>query len=191
MPVNKLKIIYRDPAALVADARNARVHSDDQVDEIVASIQRFGFTNPILLRDDDVTIGAGHGRQSAALRMGLANVPTITLKGLTEDEWRAYAIADNKLALNATWDEKLLLDELAQLKAIDADLAGLTGFSDAEVEAILNPPAAPGAPSQARTVTFTYKEQFGVIVVCKSEAEQKALFERLQAEGLDVKVVVT
>ena len=125
MPVADLEIIYRDPTELVAYDRNARLHSDEQVDEIAGSIERFGFTNPILLKDDGKTIGAGHGRQLASLRLGLDRVPTVTLRGLTDEEWRAYVVADNRLAEKATWDLDLLRSEVADIFALDLSLPGL------------------------------------------------------------------
>ena len=110
MPVQNLKIVYRDPRKLAGYENNARLHSAEQVAAIRASQDKFGFTNPVLLRDDDVTIGAGHGRVEAALlEPALRRVPTITLHGLSETEWRAYVIADNKLAEDATWDAGKLL----------------------------------------------------------------------------------
>lgn len=131
-----LTVIYRDPRNLQPDPRNARTHSEEQIAQIRASIRQFGFTNPILLRDDDATIGAGHGRQLGALAEGLERVPTITLRGLTEIQWRAYAIADNQLALNAGWDVAVLKAEFAALRLMDFDL-GLLGFSGDEIGAVM------------------------------------------------------
>ena len=127
-----LTVIYRDPRNLQPDPRNARTHSEEQIAQIRASIRQFGFTNPILLRDDDATIGAGHGRQLGALAEGLERVPTITLHGLTEIQWRAYAIADNQLALNAGWDVAILKAEFAALRLAEFDVAGL-GFSSDQI----------------------------------------------------------
>ena len=138
MAVDDLKIAYRDPAKLEGYDRNARQHSDEQLDEIAASIERFGFINPIALKDDGVTIGAGHGRQGAALRLGLKRVPTITLKGLSEAEWRAYVLADNRLAEKATWDWTMLTAELADIRSIDATLAGVVGWSTDEIDTLMH-----------------------------------------------------
>lgn len=112
-------------------AKNARTHSDEQVDQIAASIREFGFTNPILVDSADGII-AGHGRLMAAKRLGLAKVPVIVLDHLTDAQRRAYILADNKLALNAGWDNNLLAQELEQLHAEGFDL-DLTGFSDDEL----------------------------------------------------------
>lgn len=112
-------------------AKNARTHSDEQVDQIAASIREFGFTNPILVDSADGII-AGHGRLMAAKRLGLATVPVIVLDHLTDAQRRAYILADNKLALNAGWDNDLLAQELEQLHAEGFDLE-LTGFTDDEL----------------------------------------------------------
>ena len=97
--------------ALSEDPRNARMHSADQVQQIAASIEEFGFTNPLLISKNNIVI-AGHGRLAAAKLLGLNEVPTILLGNLTPEQQRAYIIADNKLALNASWDMELLSVEL-------------------------------------------------------------------------------
>ena len=101
-----LKITYCPVCELTPYMRNARTHSDKQIDQVAASIKEFGFTNPILL-DGDKSIIAGHGRLLAAKKIGMNQVPTITLDHMTEAQKRAYIIADNKLALNAGWDDEL------------------------------------------------------------------------------------
>lgn len=112
---------------LIPYARNSRTHNDEQVAQIVASIKEFGFTNPILIGADDVII-AGHGRLLAAQRMGLKEVPVVRLPHLTETQRRALVIADNKIALNAGWDEEMLALEMKELGDMDFDL-DLLGFS--------------------------------------------------------------
>lgn len=112
---------------LIPYARNSRTHNDEQVAQIVASIKEFGFTNPILIGTDDVII-AGHGRLLAAQRMGLKKVPVVRLPHLTETQRRALVIADNKIALNAGWDEEMLALEMKELGDMDFDL-DLLGFS--------------------------------------------------------------
>ncbi len=101
-----LKITYCPVGELTPYMRNARTHSEEQIDQVAASIKEFGFTNPILL-DGGNSIIAGHGRLLAAKKIGLRQVPTITLDHMTEAQKRAYIIADNKLALNAGWDDEL------------------------------------------------------------------------------------
>ena len=121
--------------ALIPYARNSRTHSDAQVAQIAASIREFGFTNPVLV-DEVNGIIAGHGRVLAARKLQMQNVPAIRLSHLTEAQKRAYVIADNKLALNAGWDEELLRLEINDLRGLDFDLA-LTGFSTEELDALL------------------------------------------------------
>ncbi len=120
---------------LVPYARNARTHSPEQIAQIAASIMEFGFTNPILV-DSKAGIIAGHGRLLAARKLGLAEVPVVVLDYLSETQRRAYIIADNKLAINAGWDEKVLAAELRELGGEGMDLA-VVGFSDDELDALL------------------------------------------------------
>jgi ParB-like chromosome segregation protein Spo0J len=122
-------------AALIPYARNARTHSDAQVARIAASIREFGFTNPILV-DGDRGVIAGHGRLLAARQLGLAEVPTIELAHLTPAQRRTYVLADNRLALDAGWDEAMLKIELGELQAEGFDLA-LTGFEPDEIGKLL------------------------------------------------------
>ena len=119
---------------LIPYARNSRTHNDEQVAQIIASIKEFGFTNPILIDKDNVII-AGHGRLMAAQRMGLTEVPVIKLPHLTETQRRALVIADNKIAMNAGWDEEMLQLEMAELKEADFDL-DLLGFNPDEINEI-------------------------------------------------------
>jgi DNA modification methylase len=118
-------------------ARNPRTHSDGQVAQIAASIVEFGWTNPVLVSGDGTVI-AGHGRLDAARRLGLGSVPVLVLDHLSEAQRRAYLIADNKLALNAGWNEELLAAELHSLNGDGFDLA-LTGFDEAELNRLLAP----------------------------------------------------
>jgi len=120
---------------LIPYARNSRTHSDAQVAQIAASIKEFGFTNPVLI-DADGGIIAGHGRVMAARKLAMDKVQCIRLAHLTEAQRRAYVIADNKLALNAGWDDAMLALELAELSEAGYDLA-LTGFDDVEIAALL------------------------------------------------------
>jgi hypothetical protein len=119
---------------LVPYERNARTHSPEQVAQIAASIQEFGFTNPILVASDDGIL-AGHGRLAAAKDLGLAEVPVVVLDHLTPTQRRAYVLADNKLALNAGWDEELLQQEIAALSLVEFDLT-LMGWSPDELKGL-------------------------------------------------------
>ena len=118
--------------------RNTRTHSDDQVAQLVESIKEFGFTNPVLIDEDNVLI-AGHGRTTAAKLLGLQEVPAIRLVGLSEAQRKALRIADNKLALEAGWDEDILASELAELQELGFDLE-LSGFNLDEIEELLDSP---------------------------------------------------
>jgi len=131
----KQQIEYVETAKLVPYARNSRTHSDEQVAQICASIKEFGFTNPVLIDGEGVII-AGHGRTMAAQRLDMKEVPCLRLAHLTDAQKKAYVIADNKLALNAGWDDEMLAIELKELNAEDFDLS-LTGFDDDELAALL------------------------------------------------------
>ena len=123
--------------ALIPYAKNSRTHDDAQVAQIAASIKEFGWTNPILI-DGDKGIIAGHGRLMAARKLKMDKVPVIELSGMTDAQKKAYVIADNRLALNAGWDNAMLTIELKDLEDEGFDLT-LTGFDDAELDALLNP----------------------------------------------------
>lgn len=146
---NAEAIRHVPPDRLKPWARNPRTHSRKQLRQLVRSIEAFGFTNPVLI-DEDNTILAGHGRVAAAREMGLATVPCRLISSMTEAQKRAYVIADNKLALNAGWDEELLAEELGALQ--DADLefdVEVTGFSIAEIDGLIEglAPEEPGDPA--------------------------------------------
>lgn len=138
MKASNLLIEYMPLHSLTPYARNARTHSADQVAQIAESIKIFGWTNPVLI-DEAGGIIAGHGRIMAAEMMGMADVPCIRLSHLSEMERRAYALADNKLALNAGWDEMLLVAELDELMGADFDLSTI-GFSLAELNNLIGTP---------------------------------------------------
>jgi len=137
-----LKIEQVKIDALIPYARNSRTHSDAQVAQIAASIKEFGFTNPVLI-DETGSIIAGHGRVMAARKLAITDVPSIRLTHLTDAQKKAYVIADNKLALNAGWDDEMLAVELSDLKDMGFDL-DLTGFSTDEIEALLAPVGTEG-----------------------------------------------
>ena len=129
-----IQITYKPVQDLIPYARNSRTHSDAQVAQIAASIREFGWTNPILL-DGENGIIAGHGRLLAAQKLGETQVPTIELSHMSEAQKRAYVIADNRLALNAGWDNAMLAAEFDDLKDAGFDLE-LTGFTLDEIEAL-------------------------------------------------------
>lgn len=137
-----LKVVYKNIQDLIPYINNSRTHSDDQVNQVAASIKEFGFTNPILI-DEDGGVIAGHGRLMAAEKLNIESIPTILLEGLTPAQRKAYVIADNKLALNSGWDNELLALEIEQLKELDFDI-DLLGFDDDELaELIIEPELLP------------------------------------------------
>ena len=138
--VHHPKVELRALASLTPAARNARTHSDKQIEQIAGSIRQFGFTNPILV-DDAGAIVAGHGRVEAARLLKITEVPVIRLSHLSPEELRAYALADNKLAANAGWDPEILRIELAELSAIELDFdLEITGFSTTEIDLAIGDP---------------------------------------------------
>ncbi len=130
------QVLDRSVSSLKPYARNARTHSKKQIRQIADSIERFGFTNPVLVSDEGEII-AGHGRVEAARLLGMKSVPTIALSHLSETERRAYVLADNKLALNAGWDREILAIELQGLIDLGFDMS-VTGFSLAEIDFALD-----------------------------------------------------
>jgi DNA modification methylase len=141
--VTELAVTYLALTKLRPDPRNARTHSKQQVQQIVASIQNFGFTNPILI-DEAAVIIAGHGRFMAAKSLEIAFVPTITLAGLSSAQKRALRLADNKIALGAGWDVEVLKLEFAELGTLDINFdLSVTGFSTGEIDLILKGAADP------------------------------------------------
>jgi hypothetical protein len=133
---SELFVEYRPVGGLARYDRNARMHSDEQVAQIAASIRAFGWTNPILV-DGENRVIAGHGRLLAAKKLGISKVPVIELAHMSQEEKQAYIIADNQLALNAGWDTEMLSLELGELAAFGFDLS-LTGFDDGELTAFLD-----------------------------------------------------
>jgi ParB-like chromosome segregation protein Spo0J len=130
-----MKIETLPTETLIPYARNSRTHSDEQIAQIMASIREFGFCNPVLV-DAENGIIAGHGRVMAAQRMQLKEVPCIRLGHLTEAQKRAYVIADNRIALNSTWDDEMLSLEIQELHSEDYDVGSL-GFSPEELTKLL------------------------------------------------------
>lgn len=133
-----LSIVYRPQRELLPYARNAVLHDDAQLAQIVASIQEFGWTNPILI-DENGEVIAGHGRILAAEILAWEKVPTITLTGLSDTQKRAYRLADNRLPRNAAWNTELLTQEMTALLGDGFELGAL-GFSEQEQEGLLGAP---------------------------------------------------
>ena len=181
--MTKLAIKYKKPTDLIGYEKNSRTHSDAQIAQLVASLREFGFTNPILI-DGKNGIIAGHGRLKAALELGYDSVPTIELSELTDEQRRAYIIADNKLALNASWDNDLLAFELQDLQDAGFDL-GLTGFSDSEIKAL---------NFDNSEVEDDFKEPTDenrnlLMIECEGERELEKLFEEMKNRGFECKIL--
>lgn len=163
-----------DIEALIPYAMNSRTHSDAQVAQLAASIREFGFTNPVLV-DPERNLIAGHGRVLAARKLGLAQVPAIVVTGLDDRKRRALVIADNKLALNAGWDEEVLRVELEDLAG---DYSELMGFDVRELEVLLQLSAADAEPAEPKDLSGE-GEKFEVVVECKDEADQERVYNFL------------
>jgi hypothetical protein len=172
--------------------RNARTHSGQQIDRIAASIQEFGFLNPILIDSASKTIIAGHGRLLAAQRLGLDKVPTVAFAHLTDTQRRAYTLADNKLALEAGWDEELLKIELDELRLEDFEL-DIIGFREANAEdedpltSEGNREFTPKLPQDDEENTGQPRDKLSLIVFCEDEDIQRELFAELKERGFKVK----
>lgn len=136
--MQNLTIIYRPVSDLTANPRNVRVHNRRQLRQIKNSIEAFGFTNPLLVDESGVLI-AGHARLLAAKNLKMDKVPVIVLAHLTDVQKRALMLADNKIALNASWDMDLLADELTDLSSMELDFdVDVTGFEIAEIDIIID-----------------------------------------------------
>ena len=164
-----MQIEQIDIEQLIPYAMNARTHSDAQVAQIAGSIKEFGFNNPVLIDKDNVLI-AGHGRVMAGRKLGLKKVPAIRLGHLTENQKKAYILADNRIALNSSWDYELLESEMRDLKDADYDLGSL-GFDEKELELIADvkpldemPELPDGDKQPFQQITFTlHDEQKSVV----------------------------
>tara|TARA_R110000823_G_scaffold164574_4_gene296889 strand:- start:519 stop:1061 length:543 start_codon:yes stop_codon:yes gene_type:complete len=175
-----LSIKYKETKEIIPYINNSRTHSETQIQQVAASIKEFGFTNPILI-DQDNGIIAGHGRLQAAQLLGLNEVPTIKLEGLTESQKKAYVIADNKLALNAGWDFELLKIEIEEMS--DFDLS-LLGFDDQELANIID--GLNEEPPDLKEES--YSQVFNIVVNCHDEGHQERVYNELQAKGYECQV---
>lgn len=126
-----MEIKQVNPNDLIPYEKNSRVHSNYQINQIKKSIEHFGFVNPVLINGNQIV--AGHGRTRAAKELGLNEIPAIDVSNLSEEQLRAYVIADNKIATNAEWDQEILKMELDALKELDFDVS-ILGFDPSEVE---------------------------------------------------------
>ena len=190
--MTNLQVVTWPVEKLIPYARNARTHSAEQVAQVAASIAEFGWTNPILAGADGIVI-AGHARLLAARKLGMTEVPVIVLDHLTESQRRALVLADNRLALNAGWDEEMLRVEMAALDEDGFNLE-LVGFTDDEIETLLRDPdevhagntdddAVPEAPETAVTVPGDVWILGEHRLLC-GDATQMADVEKVLAGGL-------
>lgn len=187
------KLEWRSVSTLIPYARNSRTHSDEQIAQIAASIKEFGWTNPILV-DGDNGIIAGHGRLSAARKLGHEEVPVIELKDLTETQRKAYIIADNRLALNAGWDNEMLTIELNDLLA-DGFALDILGFDPKEIDALLEPKvvegltdedAVPDVPDEPKTKMGDIYQLGNHRLICGDSSSQNDVDKVLDGDRPDM-----
>jgi DNA modification methylase len=188
-----MKITQKKVDSLIPYINNSRTHSDEQVAQIAASIKEFGWTNPILV-DGDNSIIAGHGRLLAARKLGYKEVPTIELADLTETQKKAYIIADNRLALNAGWDNELLTIELNDLLA-DGFALELLGFDPKELDALLEPEivegltdedAVPDIPDEPKTKLGDIYQLGNHRLMCGDSTSIDAVDELMDGQKADM-----
>ena len=180
-----LSIEYRNINDLIPYVNNSRTHSDEQVTQIAASIKEFSFTNPILI-DEQGGVIAGHGRIMAAKKLGLEQVPTITLAGLTEAQKKAYVIADNKLALNAGWDFDLLRVEIEQLQELDFDVS-LIGFDDVEINNIFG--IIDNNELEQELDNINDETKYLLLIEYDNERQLEKAFNEAQERGFKCKII--
>lgn len=182
--MNKLEITYKPTADLIPYARNSRAHSDAQVAQIAASIREFGFRVPVIV-DGENGIIAGHGRVQAALKLGLEEVPTVDGSDMTDVQRRMYVIADNKIALNATWDEEMLMLEIEDLRNMGADIE-LMGFDLSELQKLDN---SEDEENENDGNTPIDENRNLLMIECQGERELEKLFEEMKERGFECKIL--
>ena len=185
MAAKKYPMVDRKVSDLIPYVNNSRIHSEEQVIQICSSIKEFGFTNPVLI-DEENGIIAGHGRLMAAKKLKLKTVPCIVLAGLSEAQKKAYVIADNSIALNSSWDMDMLSREVEALQAEDFDL-NLLGFDDDFMVTLFDDPAPEPEPEQ-KTNGEEYHEVFNILVECDDENHQQKIYDELTQKGLKCRV---
>lgn len=176
-----LTIKYVNPNDLNPYPSNARKHSDEQIDRVCASIKEFGFLNPVIIDSKKNIIVAGHCRTIAARQLGMDKIPTIDAAHLTEQQIKAYCIADNRLAELSEWDDKILRDELIHLVEDGFDLH-IVGYEDFNFDDSIE-------NNNSEKQEAKYKEILAVYIECQSEEEQKQAFLLLEKEGFKCKIL--
>lgn len=175
-----------DTALCIPCENNARTHSDKQIDQIAASINEFGWTQPILV-DQENNVLAGHGRLRAAQKLKLKTVPALRIDTLSEAQRRAYMLADNKIALNSGWDEELLKIEVSGLSELGFDL-GVLGFEPQEIAKYLDLDAI--SLGEDESMLDQEPEKFEVLIECGCENSQIELLDELDSRGLTCRALV-
>lgn len=178
MPKGRLRKI----SDLREDPRNSKKHPPSQIEDLRKSLRKYGQTKPVLLKGDDKTIGAGNGVFQAAKLEGWKEIWAVT-HDLTDAEWKAYAILDNRLPQNGEWNVEILRQELAELHEDGIDLAGL-GFTKTELSNF----EVPGFIIEPQRITLG-DPKFQVLITCKSEKDQEKMMDRFLKEGLDCKAL--
>lgn len=173
-----MEIVYRGIGEIRPYENNPR-KNDGAVDAVAASIREFGWKVPVVI-DKDGVIVAGHTRYKAAQKLGIDKIPCIVADDLTEEQVRAYRLADNKVGELAEWDFDALSDELAQLDFSGIDMSDF-GFEGMEQD---------DGGGDVSVPSFKYQEQYAVTVIVANESEQREVYDRLTAEGYECKVVV-
>jgi ParB-like chromosome segregation protein Spo0J len=175
-----MKITNKKIEDLIPYANNSRVHSDAQIAQIAASIKEFGFRNPVLV--DGNGILAGHGRVLAARKLGLDVVPTIDCSDMSDIQKKAYVIADNKLALNATWDNEILALEISAIQdAMDLDILG---FDPKELKAL-----HPEEESHNEGNIVLDENKHLLLIECDDERHLQTLYDEINERGLKCKIM--
>ena len=175
---------FRSTGTLRPYDRNARTHTPEQIEQICNSIEQWGFTIPILI-DDSNTVIAGHARLAAAQKLRLPEVPCIVARDWTEQQKRAYVIADNALTDASEWAEELLI---AELSALEPELRRLAGFDDEQWSKLTDEPPPPlDQDTSPQLEGLTYS----IVIRCASEQNQLALLNRFEAEGLRCEALIS
>lgn len=184
--MKEMKIIYKKVADIIPYENNPR-NNEKAVDYVANSIKQFGFKNPIIIDKENVIV-AGHTRLKAAEKLGIEEVPCIMADDLNEEQIKAFRLADNKVSEIATWD----LDKLdLELEDINIDMSEF-GFGDINIELdeeYEEDEEEEDGPENIEESNFNYKEQYGVIVMCKDSADQEKVYNKLASEGYECKVV--
>lgn len=176
MPDVKMKVENIDPKTLVPYERNARTHTDAQIAAIASSIRQFGFTKPVVI-DENGMILAGHGATRAALMIDMDRVPCVRRSDLSDEQKRAYIIADNRLSELSGWDIEVLALEITDLQAVDFDL------SPFEFEALL-PSVKEGGPNR-----LVGGNRHLLMLECESEVALQAMYEEMQKRNIACKII--